>query len=313
MARVSAPSRSHAPFWVSQILVRPESDHLHPTRQIHPHLGSALVWVRSSSRLVARDAQSNDAYVTRHATRPRDASHHVARVSLATMTTWVPLEANPELFNAWASALGLDTSKYAFYDIFGLDPELLAMVPGPVEAVLLLFPLSPKIEAARQARETCLAQDDLLWFPQTIGNACGTIGLLHAIANSAASQAVQPDTALAHLLSQARSVPAEARPDVLVQCEALRNAHATTAAQGQTTAPDADDDVDLHFIAFVRSASSGALIELDGRQSRGPIVRLPHIEADELLPKAAAYIQQHYMAADTDQVQFNLIALSASV
>ena len=57
----------------------------------------------------------------------------------------------------------------------------------------------------------------------------------------------------------------------------------------------------------------GALIELDGRQSRGPIVRLPHIEADELLPKAAAYIQQQYMAADPDQVQFTLIALSACV
>lgn len=97
----------------------------------------------------------------------------------------------------------------------------------------------------------------------------------------------------------------------MLQCEDLRSAHASTAAQGQTAAPTAEDDVDLHFVAFARS-STGALVELDGRQD-GPVERVPYIERNELLSRTAHVIQQHYMAVDPDQVQFSIVALSQSV
>ena len=54
---------------------------------------------------------------------------------------WVPLEANPELFTAWCERLGLDTQRYAFHDVFGLDEELLAMVPQPVQLCSSCFRL----------------------------------------------------------------------------------------------------------------------------------------------------------------------------
>ena len=34
---------------------------------------------------------------------------------------WIPLEANPEVLNAFAQKLGLDTAKLAFCDIYSLD------------------------------------------------------------------------------------------------------------------------------------------------------------------------------------------------
>ncbi len=34
---------------------------------------------------------------------------------------WVPLESNPEVLNEYAEKLGVDTSKYQFCDIYGLD------------------------------------------------------------------------------------------------------------------------------------------------------------------------------------------------
>ena len=38
-----------------------------------------------------------------------------------------------------------------FHDIFGFDPDLLAMVPTPCHAVLLLFPITDASEQAKDA------------------------------------------------------------------------------------------------------------------------------------------------------------------
>ena len=38
-----------------------------------------------------------------------------------------------------------------FHDIFGFDPDLLAMVPTPCHAVLLLFPIT---DASEKAKDT---------------------------------------------------------------------------------------------------------------------------------------------------------------
>ena len=35
--------------------------------------------------------------------------------------------------------------NYQFFDVFGLDPELLAMVPQPAIALLLLFPITENV------------------------------------------------------------------------------------------------------------------------------------------------------------------------
>jgi len=35
--------------------------------------------------------------------------------------------------------------SYTFVDVYGLDSELLAMVPQPVAALLLLFPITEKV------------------------------------------------------------------------------------------------------------------------------------------------------------------------
>jgi ubiquitin carboxyl-terminal hydrolase L3 len=132
---------------------------------------------------------------------------------------WIPLEASPDVFNSYASSLGFSTDSYAFTDIWGLDPDLLAFVPQPVKAVLLLFPTTEARHAKNKADdakgELVLSSEveevkngGTLWIPQTIGNACGTMvggthprlhahtrngadicltclqGMLHALANA---------------------------------------------------------------------------------------------------------------------------------
>jgi len=84
--------------------------------------------------------------------------------------------------------------------VFGLDSELLGLVPRPVAAVMLLFPITDKYEDARIEEDKKLEQlqgeadnanngansnkDDVFFVKQTIGNACGTMGLIHAICNN---------------------------------------------------------------------------------------------------------------------------------
>nr|DAD18386.1 TPA_asm: hypothetical protein HUJ06_019849 [Nelumbo nucifera] len=99
---------------------------------------------------------------------------------------WLPLEANPDIMNQFLRGLGLPPDEAEFYDVYGLDEELLEMVPKPVLAVLFLFPVNAESEAERALEKESAKKetsDKVYFLKQTVGNACGTIGLLHAIGN----------------------------------------------------------------------------------------------------------------------------------
>ncbi|KDN52941.1 cysteine proteinase [Tilletiaria anomala UBC 951] len=230
---------------------------------------------------------------------------------------WVPLESDPELFTAWAHKMGLQEGTFQYYDVFGLDDALLDMVPSPAEAVLLLFPVSKEYEEKRLEDDkdideaaTAEATGDSLWFKQTIGNACGTMGLLHSLANSSARECIKADSPLAKLLEKATSLSPRDRAALLVESQELHQVHSDISAQGQTEAPSAEANVDLHFDCFVRDKKTGELIELDGRR-KGPVhcgVQVPTQEA--LLKTAAKWIQESYMSLNPEELNFNLIALA---
>ena len=86
--------------------------------------------------------------------------------------------------------LGL-SSDLSWHDVFSLDdPSLLAFVPRPAHALLLVFPVSTSYEKMRADEDSVLpdytgvgTDEEVLWFKQTIGNACGLMGLLHAVCN----------------------------------------------------------------------------------------------------------------------------------
>jgi ubiquitin carboxyl-terminal hydrolase L3 len=75
--------------------------------------------------------------------------------------------------------------------VYGLDDETLANVPQPCVAVVILFPLSEKYNEHHAAIETMLEtkpaqpkENEILFIKQTIGNACGTMAVLHAVGNN---------------------------------------------------------------------------------------------------------------------------------
>jgi ubiquitin carboxyl-terminal hydrolase L3 len=88
--------------------------------------------------------------------------------------SWLPLEANPEVLTSYCQRLGLQ-STLGFHDVLGVEEWAMDMIPQPVHAILLLFPISSASEAER---ESTLADGGIraYFMKQTVGNACGTIG-----------------------------------------------------------------------------------------------------------------------------------------
>jgi ubiquitin carboxyl-terminal hydrolase L3 len=57
--------------------------------------------------------------------------------------TFTVLENNPEVMTPLAHSMGL-SKDLEFYDVYSLsDPELLAHIPRPVFALLVILPLTP--------------------------------------------------------------------------------------------------------------------------------------------------------------------------
>lgn len=190
-----------------------------------------------------------------------------------------------------------------------MDPELLSMVPRPVCAVLLLFPITEKYEVFRTEEEEKIksrGQDvtsSVYFMKQTISNACGTIGLIHAIANNKDKMHFESGSTLKKFLEESASMSPEERARYLENYDAIRVTHETSAHEGQTEAPNIDEKVDLHFIALVHV--DGHLYELDGRKP----FPINHGEtSDETLLEDAIEVCKKFMERDPDELRFNAIA-----
>jgi ubiquitin carboxyl-terminal hydrolase L3 len=234
--------------------------------------------------------------------------------------------------NSLVHGLGLSTSL-AFQDVFSItEPALLAFVPRPAHALLLIFPVSDVYEKSR-VEEDKNKQDysgsgpnePVIWYKQTIGNACGLIGLLHAVSNGEArTQIGRPerpllsvsdvdlasDSNLAKLIRDAVPLGPDARAELLYESEALESAHKAAASEGDTTAPSADESVDLHFVCFVKSKDDH-LWELDGRR-KGPLDRgVLSPDDDVLSDKALDLGPKAFMAREAagGDLRFSLISL----
>ncbi|KAJ7281832.1 peptidase C12, ubiquitin carboxyl-terminal hydrolase [Mycena rebaudengoi] len=220
------------------------------------------------------------------------------------MSRWVPLESNPEVLNSWSTKAGL-VSTTEFGDIYGLDESLLDMVPQPVHAVVLLFPISDESERKRKEEDAKIEKDGqpqldptLLWIKQTISNACGTMGLIHAIANSAVT--LEPESPLAKFIDQCSGKTPEERAKLLETTPLFADIHAQAASSGQSAVPT-NLDTNLHFTAVTLRMR---LIELDGRRV-GPIDRG---ECTDLLKDVGKFIQTEYMS-NSNSMQFSMMYL----
>nr|XP_027083302.1 ubiquitin carboxyl-terminal hydrolase 3-like isoform X1 [Coffea arabica] len=230
---------------------------------------------------------------------------------------WLPLEANPDVMNQFLWGLGVSPEEAECCDVLGLDEELLEMVPKPVLAVLFLYPITPQTEEEKLKKDSlikegayhiiCLQDPSagVYFMKQTVGNACGTIGLLHAIANITSEINLAEGSYLDKFFKTTANMNPEERAVFLENDREMEVAHSVAANGGDT---EARDNVDTHFICF--TCVNGQLYELDGRRS-GPVSH-GSSSSSSLLHDAAKVIRK-MMEKNPDSLNFNEMAISKSV
>lgn len=233
-----------------------------------------------------------------------------------TVPSVVPLESNPEVFSEFAHGLGLNKS-YGFVDIYSLtDPDLIAFTPSPVKALILLFPLNGFFETSKE--DTSIIEESTsepVWFRQSIKNGCGLYALLHSLSNNL--QLLHGESKLLQYL-QSHPVTnnryADKPTDEFIL--SISETNADHFQSGQSKAPDADEDVNLHFITFVER--DGKIYELDGRRLQGArLLGKAGKSPDEGLlgEEAISNRVQWYMdkADEKNKLHFNLLGLAPSL
>jgi ubiquitin carboxyl-terminal hydrolase L3 len=232
---------------------------------------------------------------------------------------YVCLESNPEMLTEFAVRIGMP-SDFRFSDCYGLDDDLLDMCPEPTLAVIFLFPASRMYAAKREAAEKSGASekkgdepsdDKVVFMRQLCHNACGSIAVIHALANCSDSLALAVDSFLARFLESTRSLSPMERGRELgkkgaAELKKASDAAATNAATAATAAPGARDAVEAHFIALVRVGD--VLWELDGinEQPRAHGAT----SADGFLKDAARVLRTEFLAhMPPDEIGFSILTL----
>lgn len=221
--------------------------------------------------------------------------------------------------NVLSSKLGLG-DRLEWVDVYSLtEPSLLEMIPRPVLALLVIIPLTPIWKSNRETEDADKGEyqgkgeaEPVVWFKQTIGNACGSIGLLHCLINGPAKQFVKEGSIAAKLREGAVPLGMKERAQMLYDSEEFEHAHQSVAELGDTV-PGLNGGVPLgqHFVSFV--VENGELWELEGDR-KGPISRGKVPEGEDVLGETAmrlglgGIIQREIDGGGSD-LRFSCIAL----
>ncbi|KAH0019597.1 ubiquitin carboxyl-terminal hydrolase, partial [Aureobasidium melanogenum] len=173
---------------------------------------------------------------------------------------WKMLENNPDVMDRLAKKLGLSNSL-RFYDVYSLDePELLAHIPRPALALLVIIPLTAAWDQNRKAGDE----------HKEAYTGCGSDEPVIYLINGPAVDFIEPDSDLANIRSQAIPLNMVRRAEMLYNNEAFEIAHKSVEEAGDSHVDPSLKRNGGHFVSFVKC--DGKLWELEGSR-KGPLDR----------------------------------------
>jgi len=227
---------------------------------------------------------------------------------------WLPLEANPDVMTEYVKNLGGPEGLY-FVDVLSIEDWALNMITEPIYALILLFPINKARELFEEKQINKIEKEGQiiskkLWFTkQTVGNACGTISILHCIANITDKLEKQPDGFFHDFLSKVSNMSPDQRAKALEEDDDIERAHKKAEKEGQSHIPSRDQKIDTHFITFIEK--EGCLYELDGRK-KFPINHGAST-SKTFFKDAVQIIKTLFIDFDRSELRFQMIAVTGSL
>lgn len=227
----------------------------------------------------------------------------LSEASPAPKRDFVPLESNPTAINKYMQGLGCSTEHFCWAELLSCEEWAFGMVPENRLAVMLNFPITEAVRAdealerQRIAATPQLVDASMFFCNQTIGNACGTVGIIHAI-GQAKQQVDLPLTGwLNAFFQECEGKSPMERADIMEHGEAadeLEELHEEAAADDDNTSA-VDANLNNHFITFVVGRDNH-LYECDGRKEW--LVNHGKSSKETLLQDACKVIQEKFFARD---------------
>ena len=225
---------------------------------------------------------------------------------------WLPLESNPEVLTHYSASLGLLAHTYTFQDVLAFDAWAVDMIAAPVRAAVFLFPLPTEPELFNRVAQSAApapgeeADHQLFFTTQTVGNACGTVALLHALGNN--PDMCEVDSFVRRFAEQTKSMTAGERGVFLEKNTEIASLHAAAETAGQSRPADEQDpECDLHFVVFVEK--NRKVFCLDGRKDAPNLCG--EVEEDgNFLLTVAEFVKQNFAQEHPDELRFSLLALA---
>lgn len=229
---------------------------------------------------------------------------------MVSSTKWLPLESNPDLLNKYLDKIGFDTTIYSFCDVFSLEDWALDMIPSGTVAVMFLYPLTEKQESHNRFNESLENNQNNCWFmKQRIGNACGTIGVLHTIANlpdPLKTVAIKENSWIFNFFQKCEiNMSSEEIAEILEGDNDIEKYHDNVSNDSENQTTVTDIDVDTHFIVFVNKDNT--IYELDGRKNSA----IPHgATTEHSFLKDASNVIQQFIDRDPEEIRYNFLAFA---
>ena len=182
---------------------------------------------------------------------------------------WPALESDPQIFSEYMTKLGM-SDEWQISEVFGLDDDCLSFVPQPCVAAIVTFERNTKADEKPGSGDDSEIVPFYMKQTGTLDNACGIIACLHAIMNHQAQIPLTDGSILDKFAKDTKSLTPAERATYLEEFKEFKEEHKIHANQGQTEVPTSSENVNHHFVAFIRNGN-GRLIELDGTKD-GPAV-----------------------------------------
>ncbi len=204
--------------------------------------------------------------------------------------------------------------------MYSTDEEYLSFIPKGCIGIIMLYPLTEIQEEFRKKEAEDInvnANSDGsdtgtdVWFTkQRIGNACGTIGILHTLGNLSETMseiAIQPNSWLQDFYKMTANCSPIEKAEILESNDEIEKHHdesTSNTALNQTSRGNIDDKVLTHFISIMNV--NNTIYELDGRKV-GPIHHGPTTEETFLFD--GMKVVKKFMDRDPNEMRFTMLAL----